>query len=159
MTTTNEHQIGNFNHIFPTSLYNNYEFENITINRVILFLSDKRNNINDKNFFKNTLLHEACTFSFFKLVKFLVKNGSDVNSQNNSGFTPLMISGWIENDNSNRIIIFLITKCYSDPYIKDHNGYSFYKFSSRNKKKDWIKKLIEENTICIKPCKIQQSSS
>ncbi len=64
------------------------ENKNININKIII-------NSDDEKIFEHNIFMYACAYSSLKIVKFLMKNGADIDSKNtykNVNFTPLSCS-------------------------------------------------------------------
>jgi ankyrin repeat protein len=114
------------------------------------YLSNNPENVNAKNFSGSTLLHGACRFHSFESVKLLVECGADVNIQNVDGNTPIFLCK-ISNCPTD-MIVFLVEECGADVHMKGNCGRSFYDLAL-NCKVEWLVKLIEENTIKVKPAK------
>lgn len=56
---------------------------------VVRLLLDKGADINARNCYGNTALHEACRSGVMEIVEMLLNAGADVNATNNKGSTPL----------------------------------------------------------------------
>ncbi len=95
---------------------------------------------------KDTVIYEAIMHHRIGNVQILIAAGANVNHQGNSGETPIITAGAINQYD----IVHLLLKAGADPSIKDRWGWDrIERFASRtmkpeNKQYEWYLKVIQE---------------
>ena len=75
-------------------------------------------NINVKNMYSDTALHNAARGGCVKAIEMLIANGADPNAQNKDGNTPLMEAVWLGKPKA----VSALISHGADPGIKTDNG-------------------------------------
>jgi ankyrin repeat protein len=105
-------------------------------------INESNIDINSKNHYKKTALHYAAANGHVKTVKFLLKNGAEVNSTDELGFTPLRLA--ISNNHQN-IIEALLDEKSTDPNISDIFGLTALHVAAENGNNKTLQLLIKHN--------------
>ena len=68
--------------------------KNKDINRVQQLLAINETNVNQKNGFGITPLHEAARDNRFEIAELLIKHGAEINAKEQDKWTPLHLAAW-----------------------------------------------------------------
>lgn len=90
------------------------------VEAVKLLLASGEITLSDQIYVNHTLLHTAAYHGAFKIIKFLVQEGVDINAQDDKGRTPLMVAYTLECPKTQTAGILL--ELGADPDIPDGEG-------------------------------------
>lgn len=95
------------------------EFSNAVVfgdfEKVKKMVKDNSEIINSQDKYEFSALHNVMSEEQFEIVEYLIKNGANVNIQNDEGISPLHLAGWLENAK-------LLLNAGAEVDIIDHQG-------------------------------------